>query len=124
MSEKKIREVFSKNLKHYLELNDKQPVDIVRDLNIPFSTVSNWINGLKMPRMGNVEMLARYLHVEKSDLLEDKNADEEYYINQQARELAEFMHKNPDYAVLFDAARKVRPEDLAFVKEFIDKMTK
>ena len=77
MSEEKIRKVFSKNLKYYLEANEKQPVDIVRDLKIPFSTVSSWMNALKMPRMGNVELLAKYLHVEKSDLLEEKNSTNE-----------------------------------------------
>ena len=77
MSEEKIRKVFSKNLKHYLEAHEKQPVDIVRDLKIPFSTVSSWMNALKMPRMGNVELLAKYLHVEKSDLLEEKNSTSE-----------------------------------------------
>lgn len=72
MSEDTIRQTFSRNLKMYLDKNEKQPVDLVNDLNIPFSTVSNWINGLKMPRMGKVELLAQYLHVEKTDLLEDK----------------------------------------------------
>lgn len=72
MSEDTIRQTFSRNLKMYLDKNEKQPVDLVNDLNIPFSTVSNWINGQKMPRMGKVELLAQYLHVEKTDLLEDK----------------------------------------------------
>ena len=41
MSEEKSRIIFSNNLKRLLELNQKQPADIVRDLGIPFSTVSN-----------------------------------------------------------------------------------
>ena len=51
MSEEKIREIFARNLNKYLEASNRQPADIVRDLNIPFSTVSNWVNGLKLPRM-------------------------------------------------------------------------
>ena len=41
MSEEKLRKVFAENLKKQLELHGKQPVDLVKDLDIPFSTVSN-----------------------------------------------------------------------------------
>lgn len=123
MSDETIKEVFSKNLKKYLELNDKQPVDIVNDLGIPFSTVSNWINGLKLPRMGKIELLARYFHIEKSDLLEDK-PDTPYYLNDDARELAEFLFHNPEYKVLFDASRKVKKEDVEFIRQLIERASR
>ena len=123
MSDETIKEVFSKNLKKYLELNDKQPVDIVNDLGVPFSTVSNWINGLKLPRMGKIELLARYFHIEKSDLLEDK-PDTPYYLNDDARELAEFLFHNPEYKVLFDASRKVKKEDVEFIRQLIERASR
>lgn len=125
MSEEKSRITFSNNLKRLLELNGKQPADIVRDLGIPFSTVSNWINGLKMPRMGKIETLADYLHCEKSDLIEDKGdkIPEAYYLNDDAREIAQFLFENPDYKVLFDASRKVKKEDLEIVKELLDRFS-
>ena len=124
MSEEKIREVFSTNLKRYLELNGKQPADIVRDLGIPFSTVSNWVNGQKLPRMGKVELLAQYLGIEKSDLLEEKSgADQNYYLNDDARDIAQFLFENPEYRVLFDASRKVKKEDLEIVKELLDRFS-
>lgn len=125
MSEENIRKVFSKNLKRYLEINEKTPADIVRDLKIPFSTVSNWTNGTKMPRMGKVELLAQYFGIEKSDLLEEKTEEQEpYYDDAEARELAQFLYKSPEHRVLFDAARKVKLEDISFVKEMLDKLTK
>ena len=46
----------------------------------------------------------------------------DYYIDREARELAEFLHRSPEYRVLFDASRKVKPEDIAFVKQMIDRM--
>ena len=121
MSEESIREIFSYNLKKYLEANDKQPADLVKDLNVPFSTVSNWINGLKLPRMGKVELLAQYFGIEKSDLLEEKK-EEDYYLNSDAKDMAQFLFDNPEYRVLFDASRKVKKEDIQFVKEMIDRM--
>lgn len=125
MSDETSRITFSNNLKRLLELNEKQAADIVRDLKIPFSTVSNWMNAQKMPRMGKIEMLAQYLHCEKSDLIEDKGdqVPETYYLNDDARDLAQFLFDNPEYKVLFDASRKVRKEDIEFVRKMMDRMT-
>lgn len=126
MTEEIMRKTFSRNLRRLLELNDKQAADLVRDLGVPFSTVSNWMNGQKMPRMGNIEMLAKYLNCEKSDLIEDKadSVPEAYYLNDDAREFAQFLFENPEYKVLFDASRKVRKEDIQFVKDFLDRVSK
>ena len=76
MTPDELKKVFSKNLRYQLIVHDKQPVDIVNDLKIPFSTVSNWINGMKFPRMGKVEMLANYFGIEKSDLIEEKKGEQ------------------------------------------------
>lgn len=124
MSGEESKRIFAKNLKRLLQIKEKQPVDLVRDLGLPFSTVSNWINAEKMPRMGNVELLAQYLDCQKSDLIEDKgdNIPETYYLNDEAREIAEFLFKSPEYKVLFDASRKIKPADIAFVKQMLDRV--
>ena len=35
-----------------------------------------------------------------------------YYPNPEARNMAQFLFENPEYKVLFDASRKVKPEDI------------
>ncbi len=115
-----IKATFSKNLKYFLELNDKQPVDLVNDLKLPFSTVSNWVNGTKMPRMGNVELLAKYFGIEKSDLLEEKAKDGQgYYINPETAEIAQQVFQDPDLRLLFEAARDVKPENIRLAAELL-----
>jgi transcriptional regulator with XRE-family HTH domain len=115
-----IKATFSKNLKYFLELNDKQPVDLVNDLKLPFSTVSNWVNGTKMPRMGNVELLAKYFGIEKSDLLEEKAKDGQgYYINPETAEIAQQVFQDPDLRLLFEAARDVKPENIRLAAEML-----
>lgn len=89
-------------------------------------TISNWCTGEKLPRMDKVQMLADYFRINKSDLLEDKTNskdDEPYYFNEEAREIAQFMYENPEYKVLFDASRKVKKEDIDFVKQMMDRMS-
>ena len=49
--------------------------------------------------------------------------EEHYYLDDEAREMAEWMFTNPEYKVLFDASRKVKKEDIEFVREMIERMT-
>lgn len=76
MSEERIRKIFAERLKYYMETRGKQPVDIVNDLKLPFSTVSSWLSGQKLPRMGKIELLASYLGCEKSRLCEQYGVNE------------------------------------------------
>lgn len=114
MSEEQIRKVFAANLRKYLERDGKQPADLVHDLKIPFSTVSNWVNGVKLPRMGKVELLAQYFGIEKSDLLEEKQGG--YYYDEETAALAQEIYDNKDLGFLMSASRKMSPEDLRALK--------
>ena len=80
-SKQKQKDIFSKNLKYQLNIHKKTQADIVNDLNITSSTVSDWVNGKKYPRMDKVQILADYLGILKSDLVEDKSNDDSDYIN-------------------------------------------
>lgn len=73
------KDIFARNLKKQLILHNKSQSDIVNDLHITSSTVSDWVNAKKYPRMDKVQMIADYLHIYKSDLIEDKNDDEYIY---------------------------------------------
>lgn len=73
MSEEDYKQIFSRNLRHYLTINNKTQSDLINDLALSSSTVSNWCTGQKMPRMNKVQMLADYFGIEKSDLIEDKS---------------------------------------------------
>ena len=120
------QKIFSKNLRYYMNKYNKKQSDLINDLGFSSSTISNWCTGEKLPRMDKVQILADYFHINKSDLLEDKsnfNEEETYYLNDDARDMAQFLYENPDYKVLFDASRKVKKEDIEFVKEMIDRMS-
>ena len=122
-----VKRIFAENLSRLIEMCGKQPADIVKDLGIPCSTLSEWLNGKKFPRMNKVVMLAEYLGCDVSDLVQDKGIDsipEKYYLDDDARELAQFMFRSPEYKVLFDSVRKVRPEDIEFVRRLLDAANK
>lgn len=73
MAEDEYKRIFSKNLRKYMTINKKNQMDLMRDLGLSSSTVSNWCTGAKLPRMDKVQILADYFHILKSDLIEDKS---------------------------------------------------
>lgn len=70
MSEDDYREVFSKNLNYYMHKNNVKQIDLVNTFHLSKSAISNWCNGIKIPRMDKIEMLADYFGITKSALLE------------------------------------------------------
>ena len=78
MSDNDLKKVFSQNLNNYLTISKKSQIEVANDLGISTSTFSSWCTGQKMPRMDKIEMLANYFGIEKSDLIEkhDSNEDE------------------------------------------------
>ena len=65
------KEVFSKNLKKFVDMSGKDRKEIARALGVPYSTLTDWMNGNKYPRINNMDKLAEYFGVSKSDLIED-----------------------------------------------------
>ena len=65
------RIVLSRNLKKYIAKSGKDRGEIAKELNMSYSTLTDWVNGNKYPRINNIEKLAAYFNVSKSDLIED-----------------------------------------------------
>lgn len=78
-TEDKYKKIFSKNLNYYMDLKGKTQTDIINDLDINKSAISSWCNGTRLPRMNKVELLANYLGINKSDLLEGSTGDNNYF---------------------------------------------
>ena len=64
--------IFSKNLRYYMDLNKKSRYDVCRDLNLPYTTFSEWYNGKIYPRIDKIELLANYFNIKKSNLIEER----------------------------------------------------
>ena len=65
------KKIFAKNLNYYMTTNNKNQSDLVTDLGLTASTVSDWANGKKYPRVDKMQLLADYFGVLKSDLTEE-----------------------------------------------------
>ena len=94
-----------------------------------FTTIQKWESGVSEPPLKALKKLSETFNVDMNDLatknlsIDTNHEDSIYYLDDDAREMAQFMYENPDYKVLFDASRKVKKEDIEFVKEMIDRLS-
>lgn len=72
MSDLGNKEIFAKNLNYYMNVNKKTRADVCRDLDIPYSTYTDWCNANIYPRIDKIEILANYFDIKKSELVENK----------------------------------------------------
>ena len=66
------KKVFSENLNALMKSHGKDRKQVCEDLDLKYTTFTEWCNGKKYPRIDKIEMLANYFGVLKSDLIEDK----------------------------------------------------
>lgn len=64
---------FAKNLKVQLYKNNIIHADLAKELNLPKTTVSDWLNSKTYPEFDEMQMIADYFNVSKSYLQEDHN---------------------------------------------------
>lgn len=107
MSDLGNKEIFSKNLKYYMDLNFKDRNTVCKDLNIPYTTFAEWYNGNIYPRIDKIEMLADYFGILKSDLIEDKTLPED----------------TPEIRAIARDVAKLKPEKKELFKNLLKQMS-
>ena len=93
------KETMSKNLKYYIAKSGKDRRELAELWGFPYSTVTEWINGRKYPRIDRIEIMADYFGILKSDLIEEKEekptvADDE--LSENIKMLVDFAKSVPD----------------------------
>lgn len=106
------KETMSKNLKYYIERSGKDRKTLSEIWGFPYSTVTDWINGNKYPRIDRIEVMAEYFGIQKSDLIEDKKnpTAEDDGISKEKQELINFIKTLPEEQIqlLLQVARSIR----------------
>lgn len=107
---------------------------MAKELGVSKSSIAMWETGDRLPSQELYEQIADYFNVDidflygrtnvRKKIMYDVDGSEyvnAYYLNDDAREMAQFMFENPEYKVLFDASRKISKEDIETVKAIMDK---
>ena len=69
------KEVFSKNLRYYMESRGKSQKELSEIVGVSAPTVNEWLKAKKYPRIDKIEIMANYFGILKSDLIEEKTEE-------------------------------------------------
>lgn len=98
--------------------------ELAEKVGVSEATVSRWESGdIRSMKRKNIEALSKILGISPAILMEWEEYEEtgeQYYLDPESKEMAEFLAKNKDYKVLFDAMKNVRPSDIQSVLDFIN----
>ena len=117
------KKVFARNLNYYLTTRGKTQNDLVRDLEITASTVSDWANGKKYPRVDKMQMLADYFGILKSDLTEE-HQEKELTDDIELQEYLEELKNRSEMRMLFSLAKGATKEDVMQAVKIIEALQK
>lgn len=76
MPEQDFNAIFSKRLRYYLNKYDITQVELAKKLGVGTTSVYNWCNGIKTPRMDKVDAMCDLFQCKRSDLMEDPMSKE------------------------------------------------
>ena len=77
MPEQEFNTVFSKRLRYYLSKNNMTQVELAKRLGVGTTSVYNWCNGIKTPRMDKVDAMCDLFGCNRSDLISDGETEKE-----------------------------------------------
>ncbi len=80
------KDIMAENLKYYIERSGKDRRELAETWGFPYSTVSDWINGKKYPRIDRIEIMADYFGIMKSDLIERKKEKAKITLNDEGEQ--------------------------------------
>ena len=122
MSEKELTELIEKIKLRRLELGlSYQELSDLTGINK--STLQRYETGfIKKVPINQVKIIAKALNVSPGYLMgwENNKENQTYYLNPEAAKMAQEIYDNPQYKVLFDATKKLKPESIKEVMKFID----
>ncbi len=64
--------IMAKNIRYYMELQNKSRQEVCEALDIKYTTFSDWVNAKTYPRIDKIERMAQYFGIEKSNLVENR----------------------------------------------------
>lgn len=110
MENSEYAKIIANNLRRIMYENGKTQAEVSKALGISKATLSSWMNGTRIPRMPNIDLLCHYFNVSRSEIMEKQTGEKEYYENEETARLAQEMFDDPDIHALLDAAKDCRPE--------------
>ena len=117
MSEEEFNRIMSRRIMFFLEQNNMTQLELSKKLHVSPSTVNDWIKAKKTPRMDKVDAMCELFGCVRSDLMQDKTAQD--YYEEETKAIAQEIANNKDLRMLMDTARDMDPEKIKNVHDYL-----
>lgn len=71
MTDAKINKTIAKNIHRLLDIQGKTQTDLAKYMDVSPATVSNWCNGIKVPRMDKIDKICTFFGVYRSAVMDE-----------------------------------------------------
>lgn len=114
---------FSKVLKKIRLNHNLTQAELAKQLGISRSSVGMYESGEREPDFETLEAIADFFNVDMNYLLGNESRSI-YYLDPETAAIAQEVYERPEMRMLFDASRKISPEDMDLVISMIDRLKK
>lgn len=121
-----ILEMFSGNLNRIMAEKRMSNTELANGVGVTPTTIGNWRNGKKFPRMDKVDKICNFLQISRGDLIKVEDVSRErpsYYDDPEVAIIANELKNNPDMRVLFDASRHLSKQDIQTVAALVKSLS-
>ena len=94
--EERINTVIASNLVRLLKNSNRTQLELAEYLGVTQAAISNWCNGVKMPRMDKIDLICKFFGVRRSQLMG---------LDEASSSVSSGMVLDPDEQHLFDLYR-------------------
>lgn len=109
MSEREFNAIFSERLRYYLNKYEITQLELSKRLGVGTTSVYNWCNGIKTPRMDKVDAMCEIFHCKRSDLMNDNDQE------------ATSLSSDPDVRRIERARQKMPEADKKFMMDMLER---
>lgn len=126
MTDEEQKKIFANNLNRYISLNQKQQIDVAKDLGINPTTFNMWCKGNSMPNVGNVpksdkmRKIAEYLNVSVDYLMTGKEVQFIVETAQKDVLLTEMPRRIKEYALKLAEMPKEKQEQIMSLIDMLE----
>lgn len=111
------KEIFSENLRRYVELSGKTKRQIASDLGVKESSFNGWCRGEYYPRIDKIELMADYFGCTKSDLIERKS--DTYVMSKAVKEALDVINMSRSKREVLDFVVNCGDKDISILVQMV-----
>ena len=121
--EKTAKEVFSKNLRLFIERSHMNQAEIAQKLGVSKGTLCDYCHERSYPRPDKLDKLCVILGVSQYDLTTDANSTESFMVNSELLSLAKDLQESPEARSVYIELKKLASDDFNAVRHIISKLS-